>query len=107
VRRLRPELWRQKNWLLHHDNAPFHYSSFTSEFVTKNNMTVVSIHSTFLFPPRLRIKLKGGHFDTNEVIEAEPQACRTPSQNTTSRIHLQIVEELGTVHKRGMGLLRG
>jgi hypothetical protein len=22
VRRLRPEIWRQKNWLLHHDNAP-------------------------------------------------------------------------------------
>jgi hypothetical protein len=22
VRILRPELWRQKNWLLHHENAP-------------------------------------------------------------------------------------
>jgi hypothetical protein len=24
VRRLRPELWRQTKWLLHHDNAPSH-----------------------------------------------------------------------------------
>jgi hypothetical protein len=29
VKRLRPELWRQKNWLLHHDNAPSHTSFFT------------------------------------------------------------------------------
>jgi hypothetical protein len=28
VRRLRPELWGQKNWLLHHDSAPSHTSFF-------------------------------------------------------------------------------
>jgi hypothetical protein len=32
VRRLRPELWRQNNWLLHHDNASSHTSFFTREF---------------------------------------------------------------------------
>jgi hypothetical protein len=26
VRRLRPELWRQENWLLHYNNAPFNFS---------------------------------------------------------------------------------
>jgi hypothetical protein len=36
VRRLHPELWRQMNWLLHHDNAPSHTSSFTREFLTKS-----------------------------------------------------------------------
>jgi hypothetical protein len=35
VRRLRPELWRQKNWLLHHNNAPSHTSFFTIAFLTK------------------------------------------------------------------------
>jgi hypothetical protein len=35
VRRLRPELWRQTNWLLLHDNAPSHTSLFTREFLTK------------------------------------------------------------------------
>jgi hypothetical protein len=32
VRTFRRELWRQKNWLLHHDNAPSHTSVFTREF---------------------------------------------------------------------------
>jgi hypothetical protein len=32
LRRLRPELWREKNWLLHYNNAPSHASIFTSEF---------------------------------------------------------------------------
>jgi hypothetical protein len=39
-RRLRSELWRQKNWLLHHDYAPSHNSFFARKFVTKNNITV-------------------------------------------------------------------
>jgi hypothetical protein len=26
------ELWRQKNWLSHHDNAPSHTSFFSMEF---------------------------------------------------------------------------
>jgi hypothetical protein len=32
LRRLRPELWRQKNWLLNNDNSPSHISFFTREF---------------------------------------------------------------------------
>jgi hypothetical protein len=40
VPRLRLKLWRQKNWLLHHDNAPSHTSFFTKEHLTKNNRTV-------------------------------------------------------------------
>jgi hypothetical protein len=32
VRRLRPELWRQKNWLLHHDRAPPHTLFFSRTF---------------------------------------------------------------------------
>jgi hypothetical protein len=41
VRRLRTELWQQKNWLLKHDKTPSLTSFFTREFLTKNNMTVV------------------------------------------------------------------
>jgi hypothetical protein len=46
-----PKLWQQKNWLLHHDNALFHTSLLTGEFLTKNNMTVV-LHPPYvsLFP---------------------------------------------------------
>jgi hypothetical protein len=35
VRRLHPELWQKKNWLLHQDNVPSHTSFFTAEFSTK------------------------------------------------------------------------
>jgi hypothetical protein len=61
------------NSLLHHDNAPSHITFFTTEFFTKNNMIDVFTNLTFLFP-RLQIKLKGSHFDTVEVMEAESQA---------------------------------
>jgi hypothetical protein len=47
VRRLRPELWRQKNRLLYQDNAPSHTSCFTREFFTKNDVTIVPTHLTF------------------------------------------------------------
>jgi hypothetical protein len=82
VQRLRYELWRQTNWLLHHDNAPSHSSIFTRESLTNNNMTchppthptsLTWPPATFLFP-RLKIKLKGRSFDTFEVIEAESEA---------------------------------
>jgi hypothetical protein len=77
VRRLRLDLWRQKNWLLHRHNAPFHTSFFTMEFLTKNNMTVVPtypsrltyFHATFRF-----LRSKGRHSDKIEVFETEPQA---------------------------------
>jgi hypothetical protein len=47
---------------------------FTREFLMKNNMTVI-LHPPYLsLFPRLKIKLKGCHFDTIEVIGAELQA---------------------------------
>jgi hypothetical protein len=41
TRRFRTELWRQSNWLLHHDKALSHTLFLTMEFFTKNNMTVI------------------------------------------------------------------
>jgi hypothetical protein len=69
VQRLCPELWRQKNWLLLHNNALSHTSCFTWKFFTINNVSVS--------PPTLislKIKLKGRHVNTIEVIKAELQA---------------------------------
>jgi len=42
VRRKRPEMWMNGDWLLHHDNAPAHISLVVREFLTKTNMTTVS-----------------------------------------------------------------
>jgi hypothetical protein len=74
VRRLRPEFWLQKNWLLHHENAPSHTSFFKMSFFTKNNLTVSPHPPYFSLFPRPKINLQGRHFDTSEAIEAESQA---------------------------------
>jgi hypothetical protein len=76
VGRLRPELWRQRNSMLHHDNAPSCTSFFTREFLfTKTNMAVIPTDPTFRCFPLLKIKLKGRHFDTIEVIETDLQTA--------------------------------
>jgi hypothetical protein len=49
VRRLHPELWRQKNWLLQNNNSPSHTTFFSPvDFLTKNNMAVV-LHPPYFF----------------------------------------------------------
>jgi hypothetical protein len=55
--------------LTHHLTLPFS----PIIFLTRNDVTVLSIHPTFMVP-RLKIKLKGRHFDTIEVIDAKSQA---------------------------------
>jgi transposase len=59
MRRLRPELWRQNNWLFQHDNAPYHTSFFTKEFWTKNNMTIVLQPSYFSSFSPIEYKTEG------------------------------------------------
>jgi hypothetical protein len=36
-----PRTWWQKNWLLHHDNAPAYTSFLTSEVFTQSNITII------------------------------------------------------------------
>jgi hypothetical protein len=59
---------------LHHENATLHTTFFTSEFLTKNKTTVVSHPPCFYLFLDLKMKLKGRHVDTVEVMEAESQA---------------------------------
>ncbi|UYV80208.1 hypothetical protein LAZ67_18002015 [Cordylochernes scorpioides] len=42
IRQKRPELWRSKSWILHHDNAPAHTALKISKFLQD--------HSTSVFP---------------------------------------------------------
>ncbi|UYV76804.1 hypothetical protein LAZ67_14002066 [Cordylochernes scorpioides] len=37
IRQKRPDLWKNKDWLLHHDNAPAHTSLLVRDFLAKNN----------------------------------------------------------------------
>jgi hypothetical protein len=77
----RPELWRNHNQLLHHDNVPTHMSLKTKESVTNNNMIIFphpsySLHIApcdFALFPKLKMKLKR-RFETMSDIQRELQA---------------------------------
>jgi hypothetical protein len=76
----KPELWRNDNWLLHHDNMPAHTCLKTTEFVTNSNM-VILLHPPYLpdlvpcdLFPKLKMKLKGQRFETVSGIQGESQA---------------------------------
>jgi hypothetical protein len=49
---------------------------------------------------RLTIRLKGRHFDTTEVIEAELQAVLNSLTEQDFQDAFQMAEALGTVHTR-------
>jgi transposase len=73
-----PELWREQTWLLHHDNAPFHTSVVTQQFLAKMAVIPNPPYSPALAPcdfifPKMKLKLKGRRFDTTEDIQAESQ----------------------------------
>ena len=81
IRRKLPDKWKNKNWLLHHYNAPAHTSLVVRQFLTSKNITVISNSPCspglapcdfFLFP-KMKVRLKGRHFDTTEEIHAESQ----------------------------------
>jgi hypothetical protein len=56
----------------------------------------------------LKVKLKGLHFDTLEVIEAELQAVpSTLTEHDFQDAFKKMAGIMGTVHTCEMGLLRG
>ena len=76
-----PEISKNGDWLLHHDNAPAHTSLFVREFLINNNMTTVPhpAYSPDLVPcdfymfPKLKLRVKGWHFLSTEEIQAQSQ----------------------------------
>ena len=81
VRRKRPKKWQNQNVIIHHDNAQAHRSFKVSQFLAKNNMTVIphppyspdlAPCDFFLFP-KLKLRMKGRRFDTIEEIQEESQ----------------------------------
>jgi hypothetical protein len=78
----------------------FTIPSLPWNFFTKNKIVVFHPPYFSLFP-QLKVKLKGLHFRTIEVIEAESQAVL----KIFAEHYFQDAEGLGTVHTRGRGLL--
>jgi hypothetical protein len=69
-------------------------------------MTVVPTHPTFLFL-RLKVKVKGRHFDTTEVIEIESQVVLNTLTEHGLKDVFKMAETMGMVNTRGRGLFRG
>ena len=79
VRCKRPQKWQNQNLIIHHDNAPAHRSFKGSQFLAKNNKTVIphppylpdlASCDFFLFP-KLKLWMKGQRFNTIEEIQEE------------------------------------
>jgi hypothetical protein len=73
------------------------------EIFDQNNMTVVTHPPYFSAFPQLKIKLKGRHFDTIEVIEAESQAVlNILTEHDFQEAYKKMAKPLGMVnnHRR-------
>ena len=76
VRRKRPELWENRTWMLHHDNAPAHASLLIRSYLAKQTPVVphppyspdLAPADFFLFPKH-KTTLKGRRFQTIEEIQ--------------------------------------
>ncbi|UYV78187.1 hypothetical protein LAZ67_16000409 [Cordylochernes scorpioides] len=77
IRQKHPDLWKNKNWLLHHDNAPAHTSLLVRDFLAKNNTLMMpqppyspdlAPCDFFLFP-KLKRPVKGRRYATLDEIK--------------------------------------
>ncbi|UYV63819.1 K02A2.6-like, partial [Cordylochernes scorpioides] len=77
IRQKRPDLWKNKKWLLHHDNAPAHTSLLVRDFLAKNNTLMMpqppyspdlAPCDFFLFP-KLKRPMKGRRYATLDEIK--------------------------------------
>jgi hypothetical protein len=79
MQRVRPELWAEKNWILHHDNALSHLALIVREFFTKNDMMTMDhpsyspdlVPCEFFFFPKVKTFMRGEHFGDVENIKCE------------------------------------
>jgi len=81
IRRKPIDKWRNSSWVLHNDNAPAHASLVVRQFLVSAKTTVIpqppyspdlATCDFFLFP-KMKLKLKGRRFDSNEEIQTESQ----------------------------------
>jgi hypothetical protein len=104
LQRLRPELWRQQPWLLHHDNAPSHISVLTQQLLAKHKMAVIPRPpyspdlkpcDFFLFP-KIKLKLKGRRSIPLRRSRLNRRECLTLWQKRTSRKRFKHGRDGGT-----------
>ncbi|UYV75811.1 hypothetical protein LAZ67_13001424 [Cordylochernes scorpioides] len=77
IRQKRPDLWKNKNWLLHHDNAHAHTSLLVRDFLAKNNTLMMPqppyspelVPCDFFLFPKLKRPMKGRRYATLDEIK--------------------------------------
>ena len=77
VRKKRPELWKNKSWILHQDNAPAHNALSVKRYLAARGTPVLE-HAPyspdlapcdfFLFP-KIKSALKGTRFESMEEVK--------------------------------------
>ncbi|UYV76569.1 hypothetical protein LAZ67_14001206 [Cordylochernes scorpioides] len=104
IRQKRPDLWKNKNWLLHHDNAPAHTSLLVRDFLAKNNTLMMpqppyspdlAPCDFFLFP-KLKRPMKGRRYATlDEIKTASKEELKNDFlkcfEDWTNRWHKSII----------------
>ncbi|UYV77598.1 hypothetical protein LAZ67_15001667 [Cordylochernes scorpioides] len=90
IRQKRPDLWKNKIWLLHHDNAPAHTLLLVRDFLAKNNTLMMPQppYSSELAPcdfflfPKLKRPMKGRRYATlDEIKTASKKELKKISKN--------------------------
>lgn len=77
IRKKRPELWKDKSWVLHQDNAPAHSALSVKRFLAKFSIPVLDHppYSPDLAPcdfylfPKVKSALKGTRFESVEAVK--------------------------------------
>jgi hypothetical protein len=92
VQRRRLKFWREQTLLLHHDNAPSHFRPHPAVLGEKQNCCHPhQPYSPDLAPcdffvfQKMKLKLKGRRFDTNEEIQAESQRVLNLLEKTSRK----------------------
>jgi len=82
IRQKHPDKWHNNCWALHHDNAPVHMYLIVQQFLASMKMTVIPqppysldllAPCEFFLSPKMKLKLKGQHFDIIEEIQTISQ----------------------------------
>ncbi|UYV61783.1 hypothetical protein LAZ67_1006524 [Cordylochernes scorpioides] len=99
IRQKRPDLWKNKNWLLHHDNAPAHTSLLVRDLLAKNNTLMMpqppyspdlAPCDFFLFP-KLKKPMKGRRYTTLDVIKT---ASKEELKNIFEKLFFEVLRKL-------------
>lgn len=116
IKEKRPELWKDKSWILHHDSAPTHFRSSVKRFLAKYSIPVLDHppYSPDLAPcnfylfSKVKSALKGTRFESVEAVKEK--AARVLKELTEEdfqhyfeqwKIHMERCRDRGEVYIEG------